>query len=131
MDDAAFVVIGWVVVVGLAIQQIDAWSFLLLLLWLLLLIDEGIIIVLFGAVDPVYSSILDFQVTFQGFVLHHLIGLPIGVLVELLVTVSAVEAAGRFVWGLFVVEIEDSASGAFDGADELFELWYFIVYFGC
>ena len=129
MDDAAFVVIGWVVVVGLAIQQIDAWSFLLL--WLLLLIDEGIIIVLFGAVDPVYSSILDFQVTFQGFVLHHLIGLPIGVLVELLVTVSAVEAAGRFVWGLFVVEIEDSASGAFDGADELFELWYFIVYFGC
>ena len=72
--------------------------------------------------DPVYSSILDFQVTFEGFVLHHLIGLPIGVLVELLVTVSAVKAAGRFVLGLFVVEIEDSASGVLYGADELFEL---------
>ena len=60
--------------------------------------------------NSVNSPILDLQVTFERFVFHHLVGLPIGVLVELLIAVSAVETAGRFVLGLFVVEIEDSAS---------------------
>ena len=131
VDYAAFVLADGVVVVGLAIQQIDARPLSIILSWLLL-IDEGIILVLFGAVNSINSLILDFQVTFERFVLHHLVGLPIGVLVELFIAVSAVEAAGRFVLGLFVVEIEDSASwAAFDWADELFELWYFIVDLGC
>ena len=60
--------------------------------------------------NSINSPILDFQVAFERFVLHHLVGLPISVLVELFIAVSAVEAAGRFVLGLFVVEIEDSAS---------------------
>jgi hypothetical protein len=100
---------------------------------LLELINESHILVLLRAVDPVHPPILDLDLPLllPGH-LSHLVGLPVGILVLALLATATVEAAGRFVVDLLVVEIQHFTSRfALNGAHQVLELTEFLVDFSC